>query len=109
MMGFGLLVGIRVYLVLGESVGKLAAGMSLAFFLQSLAVVNRGISRKINGVSTKFASNFGVLLWKYCLTILETVRTGGVGICGILAVVVAAVTLVQTALSFTRDCAADQK
>lgn len=108
MMGFGLLVGIRVYLVLGESVGTLAAGMSLAFFLQSLAVVNRGISRKINGVSTKFASNFGVLLWKYGLVILKTIRTGGVGICGVLAVAVAAVTAVQTALSFTRDCAAEK-
>jgi len=108
MMGFGLLVGIRVYLVLGESVGTMVAGMSLAFFFQSLAVVNRGISREINGVSSGFASNFGVLLWKYGLLILKTIRTGGMGVCGVLAVAAATVTVVRTAMSFARDYAADK-
>ena len=103
-MGFGLLVGIRVYTVMGNrGGGNLVAGLSLAFFLQSLAIVNRGISRKIGGVKTQFASNLGVLLVNYMRALVQNVFSGSIGVCGILALVVTGVTLSNVALSAYKD------
>jgi len=103
-MGFGLLVGIRVYTVMGnKSGGNLVAGLSLAFFLQSLAIVNRGISRQIGGVKTRFASNFGVLLFNYLRVVVQNIFSGSIGVCGILALGVTGVTLANVALSVYKE------
>ena len=104
MIGFGLLVGNRVYLAFGNPVGKLALGMSASFFLRALSIINTGIAMGASNIgpenacrvntSVRFASNFSGLALKYLRGIFRHCATGG--ICSIASVVIAVVTVIQT-------------
>jgi hypothetical protein len=98
MMGFGLLIGNRVYLTFGNPIGQLALGLSVAFFLQALSVVNTGIAMGSGeGVNSRFASNLFFLSCRYISVAVQS-ATGGV--CGSAAIIVAVLTIIKTAITF---------
>jgi len=109
MMGFSLLVGTRVYLVFGGAVGNLAIGYSVAFFLQMLAVVNRGIALGRGGSHHFGANNFGHLCLLYGLSILRFATKDTTSVCSILSIGVTAVTIANTIVSFYKDYAEASK
>jgi hypothetical protein len=97
MMGFGLIVGARAYFNFGNQVGKVALGWSIAAFLQSVSIVNRGIamgSGPSNAVnSSKFATNLFGLILRYVSLAVGNARGG---VCAIAAIAVAAYATFQT-------------
>jgi hypothetical protein len=94
MMGFGLIVGNRVFLEFGNPVGKLAIGFSVSFFFQALSVVNKGIAM---GDEARFATNFFCLSMKYASLVAKNSTTG---ICSIASVTIAILTTIQMIRAF---------
>jgi hypothetical protein len=95
MMGFALIVGCKSFFSVGTDLGKVTISWSIAAFLQALAIVNRGIAEGSvgNDVSSRFASNFFMLIVKY-ISVLIKASKGGV--CGSAALVVGAYAVYQT-------------
>jgi hypothetical protein len=101
MMGFGLIVGMRVYFSFGERVGNLAIGWSIAAFLQALSIVNAGIAMghgDEGDMHSRFASNFFFLNVRYLQLVANHAQNGIArgGVCALGAIVVATVTGIQT-------------
>jgi hypothetical protein len=105
MMGFALIVGLRVYFSFGERVGNLAIGWSVAAFLQALSIVNAGIAMghgDEGDMQSRFASNFFFLNIRY-IQLVAVHAQGGIargGVCGLGAIAVASVTGIQTIRMF---------
>jgi hypothetical protein len=78
LMGFALVVGSKAYFSgFGTAVGKAAMGWSVAVFLQSVSIINRGIAMGGMDESARFASNLLGLVLKY-LRLLVVGAKGGV-------------------------------
>lgn len=105
LMGFALIVGLRVHSKYGNPTGKVAICWSVAAFLQALSIVNRGIAmgdgsgqEKEGGDSSNpsgfFASNMLTLTLRYITLVISNALGGD--ICAIGAFAVACVAGFQT-------------
>lgn len=95
MMGFALITGSKAFFSVGPSLGKVTMSWSIAAFFQALAVINHGIAMGSVGedVSTRFASNFFMLIVKY---VIVAIKASKGGFCGPAAIAVAAYAMYQT-------------
>jgi len=92
MMGFGLLVGIKAYLMFGNPIGNLAIGLTASFFLGALATINRGVAFGTGDGDGRFASNFFGLTLRYFGLMAKESTTG---VCSMAYVIISLATAVQ--------------
>jgi hypothetical protein len=95
MMGFALIVGSKSFFSVGAELGKVTISWSIAAFFQALAIVNRGIAQGSvgNDVSSRFASNFFMLIIKYISCVIKASKGG---VFGYAAIAVGAYAMYQT-------------
>jgi len=96
LLGFGLIVGSKAYISNGPTIGRITIGWAVAAFLRALSTVNQGISMGHDAgteMSSKFASNFGSLIWRY-LRLVGRTSQGGMFAIG--AILVAIYSLIET-------------
>jgi hypothetical protein len=77
LMGFALVAGSKAYFSgFGTAIGKAYMGWSIAVFLQSVSIINRGIGLGTMEESARFASNLFTLVLRYLKLLIASAKGG---------------------------------